>query len=456
MNRNLLALMEAWGTRRARGLKLALALAITLLAAPAAVAETVTLTATDSKSIGVTGINVDDNILRAYYDSQVLIRAVDGFVKFDLSSIPDGVTITAATLRTYVTSVVGAPAVSIYRAASNTWSRGADNSYPGLGDLLSAAPQTSFSLGAMDWPLAVGPLNSSTLLSDNVLSLVTHNTVEADSYLYQDGSDPSGHPPTLTLTYSTGDPNPPVTTATFTANGSPYTPGAWTRYDVQVGLTAADNGGSGTKEITYSATGAQSIPSTTVSGAAAQLPLITSEGVTTLAYHAADNAGNAETAQSATIKIDKTPPVVTFSGNTASYMPNETVNITCTATDALSGIMAEICPTIIGPASSFHPGLNTYSAVAVDQAGNVGTATVQFFVGVTINGLIALTREWVTNEAAERALCFWLTNAGPYLVRNRPAARAFIAAYIRDVSHRTDTGLTAEQKDLLIRLAGDL
>jgi len=82
------------------------------------------------------------------------------------------------------------------------------------------------------------------------------------------------------------------------------------------------------------------------------------------------------------INIDKTPPVVTYGGNLGTYTPDQTVNITCSATDDLSGVDSTTCADITGPAASFAPGLNTFSATATDKAGNTGTGSTSFTVEV--------------------------------------------------------------------------
>ena len=79
-------------------------------------------------------------------------------------------------------------------------------------------------------------------------------------------------------------------------------------------LNAQDNeGGSDVKELTYSAIGAQPIPSTTMlaNQLPKQLPIISSEGTTTISYFATDNAGNNEPpAKNFTVRIDKSTPAV--------------------------------------------------------------------------------------------------------------------------------------------------
>jgi hypothetical protein len=90
----------------------------------------------------------------------------------------------------------------------------------------------------------------------------------------------------------------------------------WHRTNVTVTLRATDgDGGSGVKALTYSATGAQTTGTTTVSGAVASL-VITAEGETTLRFRAEDAAGNREEARRLTVRIDRTAP--TFGACTAN------------------------------------------------------------------------------------------------------------------------------------------
>ena len=111
----------------------------------------------------------------------------------------------------------------------------------------------------------------------------------------------------------------------------------WNNSDVTVNLIAADDAiGSGVSEITYSATGAQPIPSTTVSGSLASFT-ITGQGETSITYFARDNAGNTETAHSLTIKLDTQSPNI--SCGTADGLWHATdVSIACTANDTVSGL----------------------------------------------------------------------------------------------------------------------
>ncbi len=88
----------------------------------------------------------------------------------------------------------------------------------------------------------------------------------------------------------------------------PANAAGWHKSNPTITLTATDDAaGSGIKSITYSATGAQTIPSTTVNGSTTNV-VISAEGTTTLSFFATDNEGNTSDVGSVTIKLDKTAP----------------------------------------------------------------------------------------------------------------------------------------------------
>jgi hypothetical protein len=103
-----------------------------------------------------------------------------------------------------------------------------------------------------------------------------------------------------------------TTAPTIVATPTPAPDGAgWNTGTVNVGLAASDEaGGSGVASITYSATGAQPIAQTTVSGSSTSVAIST-EGTTTLSFFATDNEGNSGTPQTLTVKIDLNPPTTT-------------------------------------------------------------------------------------------------------------------------------------------------
>jgi hypothetical protein len=148
-------------------------------------------------------------------------------------------------------------------------------------------------------------------------------------------------------TYPT-DTTAPTVHASALVGGVSYTFGTWANGHVTVTLTAADNGGgSGVKNVTYSASGAQPIASTTVSGSNATI-ILTAEGTTTISFSASDIAGNTSSTQTADVKIDTILPALSVSatipsgGGTAAYTSgtatNQDVTVTFSCSDGGSGV----------------------------------------------------------------------------------------------------------------------
>lgn len=205
-----------------------------LLAAAAAPQTTVTLIAQDGKCISsVSSDDWNDNRLRAYWSSSAQ-GYVDGFVKFDLSSIPDGATITSMTLRAYHEAGFGNPfnnpEVIVHRVAGDAWARGQNDVHPGLNEALTSV-YANFpvnDLAPVDFVLNVGASTWAADLLDNTLSLALRNdagTVGRYSYVYFYSSDTVPAPPELIVQYISG-PSLNVSnlaagqTATFTIVGA--------------------------------------------------------------------------------------------------------------------------------------------------------------------------------------------------------------------------------------------
>ena len=241
---------------------------------------------------------------------------------------------------------------------------------------------------------------------------------------------------------------PPTTTASLT----PSPASGWANTDVTVSLSATDAGpmASGVNEIVFSASGAQPIDETQVSGASASI-VIHAEGITTVTFHAKDSAGNSEAAQSVTVRIDRTAPVVTYTGNQGTYTVDETVAITCSATDALSGIASTTCADINGDAFTFALGANTFFATAVDLAGNTAGASVTFTVVVTEGSLCNLTQRFSSKPQTANALCTKLDEAAH---APTPEARAGkIQAFLNELAAKTGKDFSAVDAAILANLA---
>jgi hypothetical protein len=119
------------------------------------------------------------------------------------------------------------------------------------------------------------------------------------------------------------------------ANGDGWHTGS----SVEVTMSTTEYGTSGLAGLTYSATGAQPIPSTTVTDEDTVSVSITEEGETTLSFFAADFAGNVEATQTVTVRLDKSAPLVNCATADGQWHASD-VSLACTASDSGSGLAA--------------------------------------------------------------------------------------------------------------------
>jgi hypothetical protein len=161
---------------------------------------------------------------------------------------------------------------------------------------------------------------------------------------------------TTNLTVVTTDTIPPVTSPSVSPSSNAN---GWNNTNVTVKLNSTDSeaGGSGVKQITYSASGAQNIASAIVTGASASI-VISTEGTTAVTFFATDNAGNAEAPRTIVVKIDKTPPVLSCAASPNSLWPPNGKTIPV----AISG-------TVNDGGSSIDTGSGTYAVT--DSEGQV-------------------------------------------------------------------------------------
>jgi hypothetical protein len=125
-----------------------------------------------------------------------------------------------------------------------------------------------------------------------------------------------------------------------------------------------------------------------------------------------------------TVRRDATRPVVAYAGNAGSYTVDQTVAIICSAADNLSGVASTTCAPIAGDASNFLVGINTYSATATDNAGNIGSGSTTFTVNVTSGGLCNLLDRWVSNSGVANSLCVKVQHGDYESFRNELTAQS--------------------------------
>ncbi|MEW9699925.1 sugar-binding protein [Paenibacillus sp. SI8] len=299
-------------------------------------------------------------------------------------------------------------------------------------DDLSGVAESGYSLNrGVDWQTYVGPV---TLGQDG------HYTF---SYRSTDLANNTEEMKTITINK---DSTAPVTVA----NVSPPQPNGangWYRSNVAITFTASDSL-SGVDQIQY--LNNNSVNWTVYSG-----PLnYTQDGTYTVKYCSKDLSGNVEIAKTHTLRIDKTPPTITFSvSDGISYWIDETVVITSQANDSGSGIATFTHTNISAPAYTFVIGTNTLTASATDIAGNTATSTIHFKVKISLESLIRLIKKLLAGNQIESAFCIILLNL--LLVEGR-VLESKLDVFKSKVTAQRGKVLSAEQADLLVQLADKL
>jgi hypothetical protein len=212
--------------------------------------------------------------------------------------------------------------------------------------------------------------------------------------------DGRGGTATDTVVVTVDDPTPPVVTPVVSGTAHD----GWYTSDVSVAFTVAD-----AESPVASKSGCDPVTVSTDT---------TGQTFTCTASSAATAPGSA----SVTVKRDATAPVVAFAGVRSSYELTDTVSITCSATDATSGVASATCPGLSAPA--YEAIGKTLEAKAADRAGNVGTATATVNVDVTAGGVCGLVHEWVANGGVANSLCVKLRHGDLGAFRNEVAAQS--------------------------------
>ncbi|RIX50287.1 hypothetical protein D3P08_20775 [Paenibacillus nanensis] len=182
------------------------------------------------------------------------------------------------------------------------------------------------------------------------------------------------------------------------------------------------------------------------------------EGTHQLLYRRAGLAGDSNSLE---VKVDRNAPVVTINGEPA-YTIDQDIRMTCTASDAGSGIMGTPCnePILQGKAYTLEPGEHTVSVTAEDQSGLLTTVRHTFSVISTYDTLKALATRFLQEtgdkawEAAAKSYSKKLDHAKEKAESGKlDAAKGIMDGFIHQVRDHAGKFVTEEQAEIIIRWA---
>jgi hypothetical protein len=171
----------------------------------------------------------------------------------------------------------------------------------------------------------------------------------------------------------------------------------------------------------------------------------------------ASAAGLTATA-SVTVKRDASKPTIVFAGNAGTYNLDQTVAITCQATDAGSGINAALttCPSVNGTSLTLGIGAHTVTATATDLLGNAATASTTYTYVVNCAGIVGLFEQWVAEKTGRpegnrlNAICVKAAKGNPL------AKFIEVAAFAAELNSKAARGLTDNKRQILMQFIRSL
>jgi hypothetical protein len=194
-----------------------------------------------------------------------------------------------------------------------------------------------------------------------------------------------------------------------------------------------------------------------IAGCSAPTTLNTDGAGQSVTGTATDNAGNTAQATVGGINIDMTAPSIVFGGNAGTYTVDQTVAITCTATDGLSGIDTADCPEVNSTATALGFGTHTLTATATDRAGNTATVSTTFVIAPTYDSLCALVEQYVDHNGVAGSLCAKLRAAEAAAGRGQADTAANIMnGFKNEVAAQSGKAMTAQEAATLTLLADQL
>ena len=169
-----------------------------------------------------------------------------------------------------------------------------------------------------------------------------------------------------------------------------------------------------------------------------------------------DRAGNVVGRAEGPLRLDATPPVVSFPG-ARDYLVDEVIEVGCAIGDGLSGVQSSSCSASSGDAFRLPLGGHTLSARAIDLAGNVTEVSAEFSVSVTSDSLCHLVQRFTAKAQIAQSLCTKLSAAEASSARgNRNATDGQLDAFQHEVQAQSGKAISLANAAVLMPLADGL
>ncbi|MNS90344.1 hypothetical protein D3C72_1243940 [compost metagenome] len=249
---------------------------------------------------------------------------------------------------------------------------------------------------------------------------------------------------------TTKDNTAPLTKVTFNPQANEQ---GWHHEDVSITLNSE-----GAASLFYETKGAERINQRETAGSTTEFK-VSAEGITSVNYWAKSAYGVSGVPSTTEIKIDKTAPILQFSGKSV-YELDDVIRIECSAQDALSGVATSECDAVLADSPAYLTGIGMHlvNASVNDIAGNTTKSSFSYEVILTYEGIAGLIDKFLSNdpELAERLKEQWFKVQRADESGNEGGKKGAINGFIHQVQAKSGKGLTQEHAELLVQLGSQI
>ncbi|WP_418037726.1 hypothetical protein [Paenibacillus xylanilyticus] len=242
----------------------------------------------------------------------------------------------------------------------------------------------------------------------------------------------------------------PLTEAVFNPQANEQ---GWHHEDVLITLNSE-----GASSIFFETSGAEEINQRETEGGSTEFT-VREEGVTAVTYWSVSAYGVPGVPSTTEVKIDKTAPIIEFSGKSV-YELDEEVRIECSAQDALSGVAKSDCDAVLADRPAYLNGVgeNLVHASAHDIAGNATNSSFSYEVILTYKGMAGLIDKFLANdqELADRLKEQLSKVERADESGNEGGKKGAINGFIHQVQAKIGKGITQEDAEVLIQFGSQM